>query len=426
MTSEPTPSSWRAPLAIVVLYLLLGTLSWLLAQRSTESVAIWLGAGLLFAFFARPRCSLPAVLAGWLAATVWGMAAHGLGLLPALVFGAIEAGSAWVGARLLAGSTAPVLSMRATVRLVVGALVTSALGATLAALFWAWLQPQTFWLHEWLTWAASTLTGILLLVPVALAYRGFQPRRSGGMTRTQFGLGLAAFALFALLAWAIFSPQVLRLGTAAATLAYLPMPFLLAASMLWGPRGGSLAMLAGGLLVVARTAAGGGPFSVADLFEGEAVIEAQGFVVLWALLILFGRALEDGRRRALAAAQEWRLRYERTMQATATLSAEFDAVDGTVVWSPGAALLLGSAVERLQTMDDWLGLIDAANRPLAAAAWQRARQGQTVAADTYDITLDGRPYSVQVALAPVTGPDDTVEEVAALVHVLNAAERAHG
>ena len=423
MTDDSTQAGWRPALALFVLYLLLGTFSWSLARTDAESVAIWLGAGVLFAFFMRRRTSVPVLLAGWLAATVWGMAAHALHWAPALAFGLIEAGSAWLGARILAlGSSAPPLSMRSTARLVAGAVVASALGATLAAQFWIWQQPQAQWLREWTVWAFSTLAGIVLLVPVVLAYRGFQPRRSGGMTRLQFGLGLAAFAVFALLAWNVFSSHVARLGTAAATLAYLPMPFLLAASMLWGPRGGSLAMLAGGLFVIARSAGGGGPFAVADQFAGESVIEAQAFVVLWALLVLFGRGLEDGRRRALASAQEWRLRYERTLQATATLSVEFDALDGTATWSPGAARLLGDGVAQLQTMDDWLARIDDASRPLAEATWRRARAGDGVPADSYQVRLGGRSLAVQASLAPVRGPDGTVEEVAALVRLLDPAQ----
>ena len=86
MTDDSTQAGWRPALALFVLYLLLGTFSWSLARTDAESVAIWLGAGVLFAFFMRRRTSVPVLLAGWLAATVWGMAAHALHWAPALAF----------------------------------------------------------------------------------------------------------------------------------------------------------------------------------------------------------------------------------------------------------------------------------------------------------------------------------------------------
>lgn len=417
MSTDSVQPVWRSAALLVVLYLLMGVLSRLLADGPTQTMPIWLGAAVLFAAFMRQRSSGLLFLAGWLAAAIWGYAAHDLRLLPCILFGLIEAGAAWLGARLATLRMAPPLSLRTVVSLLAGALLTALLGATLATQFWSWYLPDINALLEWRTWALSTLVGIVLVVPVALAFQGFQARRSGGMPRRQFGLGLIAFAIFAALALWVFSPQLERMGTSATTLAYLPMPFLLASSMLWGARGGSLAMLTGGLLVMARSASGAGPFAVLDAFDGEAVLEAQAFVILWAVLILFGRGLEDGRRRAMETAQEWRLRYERTMQATATVSVEFDAVNGAATWSPDAARLLGSGIAQVQSMHDWLEHVDAASRPFAEAAWQQARSGQPVQADSYEIALTGRRLTVQTSLAPIFGPDGAVEEVAALVHV---------
>lgn len=417
MSTDSVQPAWRSAALLLVLYLCMGAVSRVLADGPTQTMPIWLGAAILFAAFMRRHNSVALFLAGWLAAAIWGAAAHDLRLLPCLVFGLIEAGSAWLGARVATLRVAPPLSLRTVVWLLAGALLTALLGATLATQFWSESRPDINRLLEWRTWALSTLVGIVLVVPVALAYQGFQARRSGGMPRRQFGLGLIAFAIFTALALWVFSPQLERMGTTATTLAYLPMPFLLASSMLWGARGGSLAMLAGGLLIMARSASGAGPFAVLDAFDGEAVLEAQAFVILWAVLILFGRGLEDGRRRAMEIAQEWRLRYERTMQATATVSVEFDAVNGAATWSPDAARLLGGGITQVQSMNDWLEHVDSASRPLAAAAWQQARSGQPVQADSYEIAMPGRKLTVQTALAPVFGPDGTVEEVAALVHV---------
>ena len=414
---------WRSAITLFVLYLLVGYGSALLGKAQSQSTPIWLGAAVLFAYFMREQGLGSLFAAGWLASGVWGMAAHDLSVVHAIVFGLIETGCAWLGAKAVSYrlKSSP-LSLPTVLRLLAGATLTAALGAALAAQFWTSLNPDgTRWLVEWRTWAFSTLLGILLLVPVVLAYQGFRPRRSGGMTRKQFLAGLVAFAIFMVLALSVFSPNVLRFGTSATTLAYLPMPFLLAASMLWGARGGSVAMLIGGLLIVGRSIAGAGPFAVQEAFAGESVIEAQAFVALWAVLLLFGRGLEDERRRALETAKDWQLRYARTLAATGVLSAEFDPFTGQATWNPGAEQIVGGHLDQLQTMDDWLSHVDAASQPMAHAAWQRAKSGHAVQADHYEVLLGGVSYWVEASLAPIFGPDGAVEEVAAVVRIMPAA-----
>lgn len=167
-----------------------------------------------------------------------------------------------------------------------------------------------------------------------------------------------------------------------------------------------------------RSAAGGGPFAVQDAFVGEAVIEAQAFVALWAMLLLFGRGLENSRHNALQTANEWRLRYERTLQASGVISAEFDPASGVATWSPGAAQILGGHMADLQNVDDWLRHVDPANQPLAQAAWECACQGHPVARYNYEVQLGDSRYAAEVSLAPLLGADGAVEQIAALVRVL--------
>lgn len=422
MSSESDHPAWRSAASLFVLYLLVGYGSTLLASGQSQSAPVWLGAAVLFAFFMRSQGVAWLFAAGWLASAVWGGLAHDLGPLAAIAFGFIETASAWLGAKAVSYRLkSEPLSMPTTLRLIGGAVLTAAVGAALAAQFWTQLNSSTTWWLEWRVWACSTLLGILLLVPVTLAYQGFQPRRSGGMTRNQFLAGLLAFAIFVALALSVFSASAHDWGTSAATLAYLPMPFLLAASMLWGPRGGSLAMLAGGLLIVGRSSWGVGPFAVHDSFAGEAVIEAQAFVAIWAVLLLFGRALEDERRRSLATVKDLQLRYTRTLTATGMLSAEFDPMTGQVTWHPGAEQIVGAHLDSLQTMDDWLSHVDPASQPFAYAAWERAKAGQAVQPDHYQVLLGGITYWVEASLAPVHGPDGAIEEIAAVVHVIPVA-----
>ena len=427
MPTEYERPAWHRAITLFALYLLVGYgCSWLVRGQS-QSAPVWLGAAVLFAFFMHGRSMALLFASGWLAATFWGWQAHNLGLLQALAFGLIETGCTWLGAKAFSYRLkSEPLAMQTTLRLLAGGVITAALGAALAAQFWTYLNPATLWRLEWRTWAFSTLLGILLLIPVVLAYQGFRPRRSGGMTRNQFLAGLVAFILFGVLALSVFSPNVQRWGTSATTLAYLPMPFLLAASMLWGPRGGSVAMLIGGLLIVGRSATGAGPFAVQDAFAGESALEAQAFVAIWAVLLLFGRSLEDERHRALNTAKDWQLRFARTLAATGVLSAEFDPFTGEAIWNPGAEQIVGAHLDSLQTMDDWLSHVDAASQPMAHAAWERAKSGHNVQADHYEVLLGGVSYWVEASLAPIFGPDGAVEEVAAVVRVMPAAPLATG
>ncbi len=418
---------------IAASYLLVGALSRALANAQTHTVAVWLAAGVVFgALLVAPWRQWAAVLCGAaLAAAVWGTAAQRLGLAGSLLFAAAEVTSVAVGAWLArSGIERDTDQVHRAGYFVLGALATGLIGATLGAELWRWHRPGIAYGAEWRTWATSTAVGILLAAPVIAAFKDFAVKRSGGMGMAQFGAGLAAFAVFVLVGWSVFGLGVeQRFGTVASTLAYLPMPFLLLASMLWGARGGSVAMLVGALLLIGLTAAGGGPFVVAEAFVGEAVVEVQAYVAVWAMLALLLQALSEGRRGALADARAWQLRYERTLQASGVASVEFDAVTGAALWGEGAAALLGPEAADLGRIADWHARIDPGDRPIAERAWQAVVQGrQAGAIDSYSVRLGGASVPVEMSLAAVHGPDGAVEQVAGLLRVAAAkvAEERRG
>lgn len=434
---QDSTSSTTARLAgmaalVAVLYLLSGWVSRSLATAATESLPLWLAAGVSFgALLVAAPGQRAAVLGGTAVGIyLWGQLAHGLSALAALPFAAIETAAIALGAWLARRGRAAAGAARPGVGwLVAGALLTAALGATLAAEFWQWLRPGTAYGAEWRAWAFSTALGILLMAPVIAAFRGFRVRRSGGMTSAQFAGGAAAFVAFAVVAWIVFGPGAhQRFGTLAPTLAYLPMPLLLLAALLWGPIGGALAMLAGALLLIGQTVAGHGPFAVAEAFQGEAVIEVQAYIAVWVMLVLLVQDLAGARRRALLRAREWQLRYERTLQALDVASAEFDAVTGAVAWAPQSHAVLGPAIEAVAGIDDWLACVEGADRALAESSWRELSSGRQAApvADAYTVRLGGRSRAVQVRWAAVHGPDGAVERVAALVRPLAPAPAGAG
>lgn len=420
-------------IAIAIAYWIVGALCRSLASSGTQTVPVWLGAGVIVgALLVAPVGRRAAVLIGALIASyVWALVAHRLHPAAGLPFALIEVTSAGVGAWVAQRFGRNGANNLAEVSwLIAGALLAALLGATLAAEFWRWQRTDAAYGLEWRAWAFSTLVGILLAAPVITAFRGFQARRSGGMPMAQFSAGAAAFAVFVLLAWVVFSAGVYqRFGTMAATLGYLPMPFLLLCAMLWGARGGALAMLVGSLLVISKTATGGGPFAVADGFAGEAVIEVQAYVAVWAMLMLLARGLYESRRKAKMQARDWQLRYERILGATGTVSVEFDAVTGDAIWDTQAATVLGDEVLASQNAAEWLARIDASDRPLAEAAWHTVAQGrQPSVTHVYTAQLGGRAQAVQAQLAAVRGPDGAVERVVGLLRPLEATigGSAHG
>ncbi|OHX17519.1 MASE1 domain-containing protein [Chromobacterium sphagni] len=405
----------RKALLVAALFLALAILSRSLANAATLTTPVWLGSGVTFAaLLVSSRWWWPAILAGAAGASlVWAWAAHGLGLGGGLAFAGLEvvcmASGAWI-ARL--GGHDPDRRAGAML-LIAGALFAAALGGLLAMPMWQWLRPGANLLEEGRAWTFSTAIGLLLLAPVATAFRGFRIRRSGGMPMPQFLAGGLAFLAFLLATALVFADNIeQRYGHVAATLAYLPMPFLLASAALWGARGGALAMLLGSLLIIGRSAHGGGPFAVAEGFPGEAVVEAQAFVAIWTGVMIMVRALARDRWLALDQARDWRLRYERTMRALRVASVEYDAVTGQAVWGEGVQLGTG-----IGSLEEWLERIDPAERGLAQAVWSDVAQGIAPESEqSYTLRLDdGRRLRVREHLAGIRGADGKVEQVVAML-----------
>ncbi len=418
---------WKSAVAVLVAYLIVGLISQALAWNAwedSETTPVWLAAGVVFGALCvmPPARWAPVILASFIAAVAWGLYGHDLHPASVLVFAAIEIGfvvlGAWVATRLVPEGN-PLAALAA---LLAGAVLTAALGASVAAGFWIWVRPTTSYGLEWRTWASSTALGILLVAPLVTAFRDFEVRRSGGLSMARFWAGAVAFAVFLVIAWVVFGKDVAeRIGRTAATLAYLPMPFLVLAALIWGAQGGAIATLIGALLVVGRTASGGGPFALADSSLNEAVIQAQVYVAVWTLLLLLLRALTEQRRQALVSARAWQLRYERALQASHVASAEVDARTGRISWGQDAGAVLGSAATSIGNITDWLARVEPDGRPLAETAWAAARGGEhRDAGDDYAMQLGGRRLPMRVSWSPVVGPDDAVELVVGLLRVVQA------
>ena len=154
---------------VAVLWLLAAWLSRSMAHVTTDATLVWLSSGITFAaLLVAARWAWPALLAGaGLAALIWAMAYHQLGIGPALAFSGVEIASMSLGAWVATLGRHDPQAPRGAALMLAGALLASLLWATLAAALWVWLRPDADIGFEWRARALSTVVGLLL---VSIAY----------------------------------------------------------------------------------------------------------------------------------------------------------------------------------------------------------------------------------------------------------------
>lgn len=373
-----------------------------------EATVFWLPTGVaLGVAIAVAGWRLPWVLGAAGVAAAIATLADGRGAGAALGFAAIEAGSigiaAWIG-RATRDASDPRIAWAGQVG---AAVAVAVVGATAALPLWDLSAPGAALALEWRAWAVGGCVGALLAVPPMVAFAGFRAKRSGGMDMRPFVAGAAAFAAFLACAAWVFQGDVSDRfgGSVGPTLAYLPLAPLVAAAVLWGARGGPLAIAAGALLAIGWTAAGHGPFAEVEGFAGESLLEVQGYVAVAALLAGWMIAQQGAVAAALARANDWQVRYRQVLEGTGTVAVTVDAVTGACRWGEQAASPDGGAPSDVRA---WIARADPADQPLMRAEWEALASGRQG-------TAVWRWPDAQARLAAVRGPDGEVELVTGLV-----------
>ncbi|MES2414862.1 MAG: MASE1 domain-containing protein [Pseudomonadota bacterium] len=404
-----------------------------MSDAATRSSSVWLATGITFGalLVVRPP-NRAAVLLGAFFATMVLALLDGLGFLKALAFSLNEILSAGIGAwvalrfRMQKDNTAAEPG-KAYAGLLLGAAITSALGATVSLPLWNWVMNGDVRLAaEWRVWACTSFVGILLVAPLIQSFASFRVKRSGGMGSAQFAAGAATFVLFFVVVTLIFSSDVSdRFGASLGpTLTYLPLPFIVVTAILWKERGATLATLIAAIALIAWTNTGGGPFAEMEGFPGEAALEVQGYVAVMALLVGVVNALGATAALALAEARDWRTRYRQVMDSTRTVMASFDAKTGVASWGEGAGAMLRTDVATLMRVQDLIAHVESSGQAALLADWRDLTQGQREHAlwKTAFRWSDGRVANLSARLSGVRGADGNVEQVAALLEI----EVSHG
>lgn len=415
-------------LATFVAWGLLAIVSKSLGDVATQSAAVWLATGVTFGALLAVRPSRRSgVLLGTGAACTLLSLLDGTPVLPSLAFALNEVLSAGVGAWVAQRFRTPTPDGRpepgkAYAGLLLGAAVTSAVGASVAIGLWSWTLPEQVQLAtEWRVWASTTFVGVLLVAPLVISFSGFRVRRSGGMNSAEFLAGAGTLVLFFVVATLIFSSDVSdRFGASLGpTLTYLPLPFMVLTAILWKERGATVATLIGALALIGWTAAGGGPFAEIEGFRGEAIIEVQGYVAVMALLVGVVNALGAVNAHALAQASDWRTRYRQVLESNRTVVANFDAVSGVAQWGDGASQLLRTDTTALRTVHDLMAHAEPEQQAAMQADWRDLAAGhrEHVLWKTVLRWSDGKVVTLGARISGVRGADGQVEQVAALLDV---------
>lgn len=336
---------------------------------------------------------------------------------------AAAAAIAWLLRRLL-GPAAQLDDVRKLLLFVaVGAFGGAMLGLVAGAMAYAMLGLPSP-LPAWPSWLVSTGVGTLVVTPLMFAWAGFRAKRSGGATMADFALGGTLLLLLVGATLFVFSGHSGQRfsGSVGHALTYLPLPFLVLGGVVWGARGATLATFVMAAIAVLLTAAGEGPFASIEGFDGENVLEVQGYVAAAALLTLMLSALSASRQRALQAAADWKLRYESVIAASDRLLYELDPVSGRMQWAGDTARLLGLAPEQIQTLAAYLERVHPQDREALRDALLALGSGEQTRLTTVHrfVSTAGEERRFETEANAIVDFDDTVHRVVGFLHPLRA------
>ena len=145
-------------------------------------------------------------------------------------------------------------------------------GAASSALLgggWLWLAHEAHALLRLRNWVSSYLAGVLIMTPALLAWRISGRAVPAGPAR-DLALGAVAYALLIGATFMTFDGDMIRNLPYVVTfeLTYLPLVFAVLVALVWGPLGGSLAVVTLAFMVLYQSGQGEGPF-VAPTIPGR-------------------------------------------------------------------------------------------------------------------------------------------------------------
>lgn len=365
------PSTTVATILWGALYLVAAIVSHRLNGPVDMTGYIWLPAGVtMAAFMLRPYREWPGLGAAFAVAQLALAAIERTNPAHAMLFVLDEAGSAALAVALVRLARVPLEGLYFVRAMLVAGAVSALLGALFGAAWFAWSQGGAFG-HVLRIWAASDFLGVLIVTPVLAAWSRFRAFRSGGTDRTDFLLGLAAAIALALSAYVIFDGNSdAKFGDGIGfALTYVPLFFAVVVALLWGGRGGSMAVLLLTLVALTQTAEGDGPFAVLDHHYGQSLLEAQLYLGIAALLVLLVSALKTTREQLHEQSAQWQNRVELALATSGQLVYTIDPASGRIDWGGDVVLVFGHDAASMASISTVLQLVHPDDRDALRARW---------------------------------------------------------
>lgn len=360
-----------APLSWAALYFVFGFLSYKLNGAFFASGYLWLPAGVTVGALMLTRTQRWAPLLVMLFAAqvlLGGIAERELWRMALLAID--EIGVAALAVWLVRRAPFPLEGLyfvRALLLVGVGASVVSGL---FGALWFQLTQNLPFW-ATLRVWASSDLVGILIVVPVLAGWSRFRAVRSGGIARTEFLLGLASYVGVVLSTYLAFDSDIDRvLFDINFSTTYLPLFFVALVTILWGGRGGALAVATLALMAFVYNSLGLGPFAeLVRLHSSNALLELQVYLAVASLLSLLISTLKTTREQLHEQAAQWRSDVELALTVSRQLVYCIDPVRGKVTWSGDVRGMLGVAESELATLEQVLARVHPLDQARLRQRW---------------------------------------------------------
>ena len=179
----------------------------------------------------------------------------------------------------------------------------------------------------------------------------FRPRRSGPRAR-DLALGAVAYALLIGATFMTFDGDMIRNLPYVVTfeLTYLPLVFAVLVALVWGPLGGSLAVVTLAFMVLYQSGQGEGPFVAPDN-PWQALLATQAYLAITALLILLVNTLRSARAQSLERAEQWRGRFELALAGSHQLMYRYNPQDGSLELAGDVQAALGAPADAMRDLD---------------------------------------------------------------------------
>lgn len=360
-----------APVFWAVLYFLFGYLSHALNGSFVASGYIWLPAGITVgALLLTPTTRWFALLVLLLAAQILLGTLEQRELWRMALFSMNEIGIAAIAVWLVRRAPFPMEGLyfvRGLLMVGVGASVVSGI---IGAWWFTTTQNLPFW-PVLRAWVFSDLVGILIMTPVLAGWSRFRATRSGGIARTEFLLGLAAFIGVIVSSYVAFGSDLDHLlFDVDFSSTYVPLFFIALVTLLWGGRGGALSVVVLSLIAFIYNSLGFGPFvQLVQLHSSNALLELQIYLAVASLLSLLISALKTTREQLHEDIARWKSEVELALSVSRQLVYSIDLQQQSVAWSGDVECMLGLPASRLATVSQVTALVHPLDQARLRQRW---------------------------------------------------------